>query len=279
MRALSFRPTPPDNVVLTFRVDAIAQEPNETLSLELVPIVTTLPTGDGVFFRNTLTMSIIDSDSKGLLNILAHIHFFHEYIVVGIYFTEDDFLAIEQDLIMSVTVTKDLRIATPVVLDVIPLTVSEAENHMPPPLPENVPQNNSFSPPFAGNSISFTTQLVTACVLNRIAYCIHSDLVDFNNTVIRITFFPDENVFNDVNVPIAIVDDPVNEATEQVFIVQLQLISSVNPGLVDLTTRQASLCRIVDDDRKWNSVVVHVSILRSSNVYMLSFVVYKFCIL
>ena len=66
MRALFRRPDPPDNVVFTFRVDAIAQEPNETLSLELMPR-TALPTGDAVFFRNTLTMSIVDSDSKILL--------------------------------------------------------------------------------------------------------------------------------------------------------------------------------------------------------------------
>ena len=69
MRALFRRPTPPDNVVFTFRKDAIAQEPSETLTLELVPIATTtLPTGNGVFFLKTLTMNIIDSDSKMLLN-------------------------------------------------------------------------------------------------------------------------------------------------------------------------------------------------------------------
>ena len=67
VRALFRRPDPPDNVVFTFRVDAIAQEHNETLSLELNSR-TNLPTGDGVFFRNTLTMSIIDSDSKILLS-------------------------------------------------------------------------------------------------------------------------------------------------------------------------------------------------------------------
>ena len=74
MRALFGRPTPPGNVVFTFRVDAIAQEPNETLSLELVPTAaTTQPTGNGVFFRRTLTMRIIDRDCKILLNKLLHI--------------------------------------------------------------------------------------------------------------------------------------------------------------------------------------------------------------
>ena len=87
---------------------------------------------------------------------------------------------------------------------------------------------------------------------------LYSDLEDFNNTVIRITFNPDEDVnVNDVNVPIIIVNDSINEATEQVFISQLQLISSVNPSSVDLTTRLATLCRIIDDDSKWNNVIVY----------------------
>ena len=75
--------------------------------------------------------------------------------------------------------------------------------------------------------------------------------------MIRVTFAPDENAdqdYNDVNAPIAIVDDLINEATEQVFIAQLRLISSVNPGTVDLTMRLATLCRIIDDDSKWNNM-------------------------
>ena len=75
VRALFNRPTPPDNVVFTFRIDAIAQEPNETLFLELVPTATTtLPSGDAVFFRNTLNISIIDSDSKRMFGKSVHIH-------------------------------------------------------------------------------------------------------------------------------------------------------------------------------------------------------------
>ena len=76
--------------------------------------------------------------------------------------------------------------------------------------------------------------------------------------MIRITFHPDEDQNdNERAAPIAIIDDLINEATEQVFVVQLQLISSVNPGSIDLTTRQASLCRISDDDSKWNNVIVY----------------------
>ena len=76
--------------------------------------------------------------------------------------------------------------------------------------------------------------------------------------MIRITLAPDEDeVVNDVAASIAIVNDFINEATEQVFVAQLQLISSVNPGSVDLTTRLATLCRIIDDDSKWNNVIVY----------------------
>ena len=65
MRALFRRPNPPDNVVITFNVDAIAQEQDETLLLELVPMsTTTLPTGDAVFFRKCIVLTIVDSDSK-----------------------------------------------------------------------------------------------------------------------------------------------------------------------------------------------------------------------
>ena len=69
--------------------------------------------------------------------------------------------------------------------------------------------------------------------------------------MIRITFDSDEDaVVNDQNVPILIVDDLVNEASVQSFVVLLQLVSSVTPSLVDLTTRPASLCRIIDNDSK-----------------------------
>lgn len=81
---------------------------------------------------------------------------------------------------------------------------------------------------------------------------VFSDLADFNNTVIRITFDPDEDeaeIESERSAPIAVVDDTVNEAVVQVFVVQLQLISSENPGSVDLL-RQASVCKIIDDDSK-----------------------------
>ena len=76
---------------------------------------------------------------------------------------------------------------------------------------------------------------------------------DFNNTNITLIFEPDENavvLVSEMSVPIPIVDDAINEATEQVFIVELRLVSSINPATVDLSKRPSSLCGIIDNDRK-----------------------------
>ena len=53
------------NVVLTFRVDRIALEPNEIFTLTLNPIVAPTPRV-GLFFRNTIDVTIIDNDGKNL---------------------------------------------------------------------------------------------------------------------------------------------------------------------------------------------------------------------
>ena len=58
-------PVPPDEVQFILNADGIIQENNETFSLQLVPSAdTTLPTGEGVFFLNTLNVTIIDNDSE-----------------------------------------------------------------------------------------------------------------------------------------------------------------------------------------------------------------------
>ena len=52
-----------NNVVVTFRVDSIAQEANETFTLWLEPLGGLYPR-EGVFFRDTIQVTIMDSDSK-----------------------------------------------------------------------------------------------------------------------------------------------------------------------------------------------------------------------
>ena len=49
------------NVVLTFRVDTIAQESNETFTLTLDPLVAPNPR-EGLFFRNSIEVTIVDHD-------------------------------------------------------------------------------------------------------------------------------------------------------------------------------------------------------------------------
>ena len=78
-----------------------------------------------------------------------------------------------------------------------------------------------------------------------------ADLDDFDNTILSITFQADEdNPINDIPLTIPITDDAINEAIEQDFVVILNLTDSVNPDMTDLT-RISSLCRIIDNDRKW----------------------------
>jgi hypothetical protein len=50
-------------VVLTFRVDNIAQEPNEIIILTLDPLVQPNPR-EGLFFQNAIQVIIVDSDGK-----------------------------------------------------------------------------------------------------------------------------------------------------------------------------------------------------------------------
>ena len=74
---------------------------------------------------------------------------------------------------------------------------------------------------------------------------------DFDATIIGITFHPDENsAINEHVAHILLVDNVINEAPEQVFVVDLYLKTSVNPSKVIITERPVSLCRIIDDDGK-----------------------------
>ncbi len=50
-------------------------------------------------------------------------------------------------------------------------------------------------------------------------------------------------------VTISLINDEINEGAE-VFVVMLELVDAVDPDRVDLRVRNASLCRIGDNDRK-----------------------------
>ena len=67
----------------------------------------------------------------------------------------------------------------------------------------------------------------------------------------------------DFQVTIGIQDDAINEA-EQVFVVQLQLVNSINRNSIDISDQPSSLCRIIDNDRKQKhklSLLIRLSIL------------------
>ena len=59
-----------------------------------------------------------------------------------------------------------------------------------------------------------------------------------------------------MSAPIFITDDAINETIEQVFVAELILVSSIDSATVDLTTRPSTKCRIIDNDRKFKSIVL-----------------------
>ena len=76
-------------------------------------------------------------------------------------------------------------------------------------------------------------------------------MADFDNTNITIVFEADEDAeVNGQSAPIIVTDDAINEAT-QWFVAELILVSSLDPATVDLTIRPSTLCRIIDNDRKF----------------------------
>ena len=86
----------------------------------------------------------------------VHIH----TTAVEVSFTESDYRANEKSpmasdeiSVMPVKVTINSVIATPVVLEVIPLTYQQAEHILSPSLREDIPENNPFSPPFASKHL------------------------------------------------------------------------------------------------------------------------------
>ena len=85
-------------------------------------------------------------------------------------------------------------------------------------------------------------------------------MADFNSTNITLVFEPDEDMDQPVNeksARISVTDDAINEAMEQVFIAELMLVSSFDSSSVQIT-RPSTLCRIIDNDRKYESRVLPV---------------------
>jgi hypothetical protein len=146
---------------------------------------------------------------------------------------------------MPLKVIKNAKIATAIELEIVPLTIQQSMDIIPPSVRNGIPMDNSYSPPFAGNAKLLTTNKF---LYNAIIF--FKDGADFNNATIPITFDPDEDRNQgELSIPIHIFDDSVNEANEQVFVVQLKVTGGANVNSITIS-RQVSLCRIIDDDGK-----------------------------
>ena len=52
---------------------------------------------------------------------------------------------------------------------------------------------------------------------------------------------------------ISVIDDRINEASEQIFVVMVEVVSALHPSLITISSEDMfTLVRIVDDDRKWD---------------------------
>ena len=71
-------------------------------------------------------------------------------------------------------------------------------------------------------------------------------VIDFNASVIEVTFEPSNILLEDAVVDIPVMDDDINEALET-FVVLLEVVSA--NGRVEIR-RNVSLCRIQNDDRE-----------------------------
>ena len=80
-----------------------------------------------------------------------------------------------------------------------------------------------------------------------------TDERDFNASVLVVKFPADENSpMSEIDVPIPIFDDDVDEAESQFFYAVLGITNATNPGLVDTEEPKlnVTLCSIRDNDSK-----------------------------
>ena len=86
-------------------------------------------------------------------------------------------------------------------------------------------------------------------------YFIHTDYDDFDNTTLFAEFPIDEGRSNpviSVEVAIPIVDDNIDEADEQVFIIFLEVINATNFDNLNIPEdRKVSIGRIIDNESKY----------------------------
>ena len=90
--------------------------------------------------------------------------------------------------------------------------------------------------------------LQCAYIYTSFESCLCTDTNDFNDTAFDV-IFPADEVVNIAGVveTLRIVDDEIDEAQEQVFIILLEVLDAVNFDLITIT-RNTSFGRIIDND-------------------------------
>ena len=91
-------------------------------------------------------------------------------------------------------------------------------------------------------------------IIATIYLCI--DERDFNASVLVVKFPADENnPMAEIEAPIPVFDDDVDEVESQFFYVVLEIANATNPGLVETDHKQrnlnVTLCNIRDNDGKF----------------------------
>ena len=109
-----------------------------------------------------------------------------------------------------------------------------------------------------------------------------TDENDFNSTVLVVMFPADENSprpISEIDVPIPIFDDDVDEAESQFFYTIFEVLNATNPDLVQLREQNftVAMCSIRDNDSEYYTqcyiinVVMHflqlfISVLHEGNM-------------
>ena len=148
---------------------------------------------------------------------------------------------------MEVYITKSksseiIHLANPVYLSVTPLTVGDALSRG--VISEYDPEN-----PFSPNRAS--KNILKQLLLSINFLSLFTDYLDFNYSKQQAMFSEGQR---SVILDIPIVDDDIDEADEQVFIVFLEVVNATNYNKVNIN-RQFSIGRISDNESKWFSII------------------------
>ena len=178
---------------------------------------------------------------------------------------------------MAIGVKKNKQIASPLGLTISPQTVAKAEAWKDVSLPV-IPAEDPFSPNRATGKAS-THYSHYEYFNNTLLYSLHVDVddpqknsnQDFENTLIHVEFLPDQYFpVNDLSADVSIIDDDINEAYEEFFVVRLDPAVSGNK-LLKFNGPRVSLCKIVDNDRKCTLIATcKLELHRHDNIICMS---------